>query len=171
MQKILVSACLLGHSVRYDGGAHGPFTLLQQWQQQGLVLALCPEVAGGLPTPRPPAEIVGGQGAPVLDGQIALYDVQGVDVSSAFIRGARQAEQLVGAHRIQIAVLKARSPSCGNQQTYDGSFSGQLVAGEGVTAAALRRMGVQVFNEAQLVEAADYLQQLDDHEPRVTPPG
>ena len=157
MQKILVSACLLGHSVRYDGGAHGPFTLLQQWQQQGRVLALCPEVAGGLPTPRPPAEIVGGQGAPVLDGQIALYDVQGVDVSSAFIAGARMAEQLVGAHRIQIAVLKARSPSCGNQQTYDGSFSGQLVAGEGVTAAALRRMGVQVFNEHQLVEAAQAL--------------
>ena len=160
MQKILVSACLLGHSVRYDGGAHGPFTLLQQWQQQGRVLALCPEVAGGLPTPRPPAEIVGGQGAPVLDGLIALYDVQGVDVSSAFIRGARQAEQLVRAHRIQIAVLKARSPSCGNQQTYDGSFSGQLVAGEGVTAAALRRMGVQVFNEQQLVEAAQALEAL-----------
>ena len=160
MQKLLVSACLLGHSVRYDGGAHGPFTLLQQWQQQGLVLALCPEVAGGLPTPRPPAEIVGGQGAPVLDGQIALYDVQGVDVSSAFIAGARMAEQLVRAHRIQIAVLKARSPSCGNQQTYDGSFSGQLVAGEGVTAAALRRMGVQVFNEQQLVEAAQALEAL-----------
>ena len=160
MQKILVSACLLGHSVRYDGGAHGPFTLLQQWQQQGLVLALCPEVAGGLPTPRPPAEIVGGQGAQVLDGLIALYDVQGVDVSSAFIAGARQAEQLVRAHRIQIAVLKARSPSCGNQQTYDGSFSGQLVAGEGVTAAALRRMGVQVFNEQQLVEAAQALEAL-----------
>jgi uncharacterized protein YbbK (DUF523 family) len=160
MQKILVSACLLGHSVRYDGGAHGPFTLLQQWQQQGLVLALCPEVAGGLPTPRPPAEIVGGQGAQVLDGLITLYDVQGVDVSSAFIAGARQAEQLVRAHRIQIAVLKARSPSCGNQQTYDGSFSGQLVAGEGVTAAALRRLGVQVFNEAQLVEAAQALEAL-----------
>ena len=160
MQKILVSACLLGQPVRYDGGAHGPFTLLQQWQQQGRVLVLCPEVAGGLPTPRPPAEIVGGQGAQVLDGQIALYDVQGVDVSSAFIRGARQAEQLVRAHRIQIAVLKARSPSCGNQQTYDGSFSGQLVAGEGVTAAALRRLGVQVFNEHQLVEAEQALERL-----------
>jgi uncharacterized protein YbbK (DUF523 family) len=171
MQKILLSACLLGHSVRYDGGAHGPFTLLQQWQQQGRVLVLCPEVAGGLPTPRAPAEIAGGQGAQVLDGLIALYDVEGVDVSPAFIAGARQAEQLVRAHGIQMAVLKARSPSCGNQQTYDGSFSGQLVAGEGVTAAALRRLGVRVFNEQQLVQAADYLQQLDDCEPRVTPLG
>ncbi|MDP3848738.1 MAG: DUF523 domain-containing protein [Pseudomonas sp.] len=150
MQKILVSACLLGQPVRYDGGGHGPFAALLQWQQQGRVVALCPEVAGGLPTPRPPAEIVGGQGGQVLDGLIALYSVDGSDVSGAFVAGARQAEQLVRAHGIQIAVLKARSPSCGNQQTYDGSFSGQLVAGEGVTAAALRRMGVRVFNETQL---------------------
>lgn len=160
MQKILVSACLLGHSVRYDGGAHGPFAQLQQWQQQGRVLLLCPEVAGGLPTPRPPAEIAGGQGAQVLDGLIALYDVQGVDVSPAFIAGAQQAERLVREHGIQMAVLKARSPSCGNQHTYDGSFSRQLVAGEGVTAAALRRLGVRVFNETQLVEAEHALERL-----------
>ena len=152
MQKILVSACLLGQPVRYDGGGHGPFAALLQWQQQGRVVALCPEVAGGLPTPREPAEILGGQGGQVLDGLIALRSVDGADVSSAFVAGARQAEQLVRAHGIQIAVLKARSPSCGNQQTYDGSFSGTLVAGEGVTAAALRRMGVLVFNEAQLTQ-------------------
>lgn len=160
MQKILVSACLLGHPVRYDGGAHGPLAPLLQWQQQGRVVVLCPEVAGGLPTPRPPAEIVGGQGGQVLDGLIALHSVDGVDVSSAFVAGAHKAEQLVRSHGIQVAVLKARSPSCGNQQTYDGSFSGQLVAGEGVTAAALRRMGVQVFNENQLAEAAQALQAL-----------
>ena len=152
MQKILVSACLLGQPVRYDGGGHGPFAALLQWQQQGRVVALCPEVAGGLPTPREPAEILGGQGGQVLDGLIALRSVDGADVSSAFVAGARQAEQLVRAHGIQIAVLKARSPSCGNQQTYDGSFSGTLVAGEGVTAAALRRMGVLVFNETQLAQ-------------------
>ena len=161
MQKILVSACLLGHAVRYDGGAHGPFPALSRWQQQGRLLALCPEVAGGLPTPRAPAEILGGQGAQVLDGHIALYDVQGVDVSQAFIAGARLAERLVREHGIQIAILKARSPSCGNQQTYDGSFSGQLVAGEGVTAAALRRLGVQVFNEQQLPQALALLAELE----------
>ena len=161
MHKILVSACLLGQAVRYDGGAHGPFAPLLQWQQQGRVVALCPEVAGGLPTPREPAEIVGGQGGQVLDGLIALYALDGTDVSRAFVAGARQAEQLVRAHGIQLAVLKARSPSCGNQQTYDGSFSGQLVAGEGVTAAALRRLGVRVFNEAQLPQAQALLAELD----------
>ncbi|MDO9215737.1 MAG: 2-thiouracil desulfurase family protein, partial [Lacisediminimonas sp.] len=87
MQKILVSACLLGQPVRYDGGAHGPFAALLQWQQQGRVVALCPEVAGGLPTPREPAEILGGQGGQVLDGLIAVRTVTGEDVSAAFVAG------------------------------------------------------------------------------------
>lgn len=150
MQKILVSSCLLGSPVRYDGGAHGPYSLLQQWQAEGRVVALCPEVSGGLPTPRPPAEIPGGQGAAVLDGQVPVVDVNGRDVSSAFRAGADMAVQLASRHGIRFAVLKARSPSCGNQETYDGSFSGNRVVGEGVTAAALRRRGVRVFNENEL---------------------
>lgn len=153
VEKILVSACLLGQAVRYDGGAHGPFAELLHWQEQGRVLSLCPEVAGGLPTPRPAAEISGGQGGQVLDGQVSVRSIEGADVSAAFVAGAQLAERLVQQHGIRIAVLKARSPSCGNRHSYDGSFSGNLVAGEGVTAAALRRLGVQVFNETQLAEA------------------
>ena len=91
MQKILVSRCLLGHRVRYDGGAHGPFDLLERWQREGRVVALCPEVAGGLSTPRPPAEIPGGQGGQVLDGERPVLTVDGEDVSAAFLDGARQA--------------------------------------------------------------------------------
>ncbi|MBU0808656.1 MAG: DUF523 domain-containing protein [Gammaproteobacteria bacterium] len=153
MQKILVSRCLLGQRVRYDGGAHGPFSLLERWQAQGRVVPLCPEVAGGLPTPRAPAEIAGGQGAQVLDGRIPVLTVEGDDVSAAFIAGAEQALALVAQHGIHIALLKARSPSCGNRENYDGTFSGTKVAGEGVTAAALRRMGVQVFSEEELPAA------------------
>lgn len=159
--KILVSACLLGQAVRYDGGAHGPFTQLLDWQAQGRVLPLCPEVAGGLPTPRPAAEIIGGQGAQVLDGLVQVRSRDGADVSAAFIAGAEIAERLVQQHGIRIAVLKARSPSCGNRHSYDGSFSGNLVAGEGVTAAALRRLGVQVFNESELSEVAQALRLLE----------
>ena len=159
--KILVSACLLGQAVRYDGGAHGPFTQLLDWQAQGRVLPLCPEVAGGLPTPRPAAEIIGGQGAQVLDGLVQVRSRDGADVSAAFIAGAEIAERLVQQHGIRIAVLKARSPSCGNRHSYDGSFSGNLVAGEGVTAAALRKLGVQVFNESELSEAAQALRLLE----------
>ncbi|MBM7062447.1 DUF523 domain-containing protein [Pseudomonas sp. UL073] len=161
MQKILVSRCLLGHPVRYDGGAHGPFDPLSLWQAQGRVVALCPEVAGGLSTPRPPAEIPGGQGAAVLDGQQPVLTVDGADVSAAFLAGAEQALALVRAHGIRIAVLKARSPSCGNRENYDGSFSGRKVAGEGVTAALLRRAGVRVFNEEELDAALQALAALD----------
>lgn len=161
MHKILVSRCLLGHRVRYDGGAHGPYDLLQQWLDEGRVVALCPEVAGGLPTPRPPAEIAGGQGAQVLDGRLPVLTIDGADVTSAFVAGAQQGLALVHEHGIRLALLKARSPSCGNLENYDGSFSGVRVAGEGVTAALLRRAGVQVFNEQQLDEARQALQVLE----------
>jgi len=161
MQKILVSRCLLGHRVRYDGAAHGPFDLLERWQAEGRVVALCPEVAGGLATPRAPAEIPGGQGGEVLDGLRPVLSVEGEDVSAAFVAGAEQALALVARHGIRLALLKARSPSCGNRENYDGSFSGTRVAGEGVTAAALRRAGVRVFSEEELPEAAAALRELE----------
>lgn len=162
MKKILVSRCLLGHRVRYDGGASGPFDQLQQWLDEGRVVPLCPEVAGGLPTPRAAAEIPGGQGGQVLDGQAAVITTEGEDVSAQFLSGANQALELVRAHGIQIAVLKANSPSCGNLLTYDGTFSGVKVSGEGVTAALLKRHGVRVFNELELADAAAALKALSN---------
>ena len=161
MQKILVSRCLLGQRVRYDGGAHGPFDVLARWQAEGRIVPLCPEVAGGLPTPRAPAEISGGRGAAVLDGELPVLTDGGQDVTAEFVAGARMALELVAAHGIRIALLKARSPSCGKREAYDGSFSGTRVAGEGVTAAALRRAGVEVFSEEQLAEAAVRLAELE----------
>ena len=161
MQKILVSRCLLGQRVRYDGGAHGPFALLQRWQAEGRVVALCPEVAGGLATPRPAAEIPSGQGAQVLDGRLPVLTIDGDEVTAAFVAGAEQALALVRQHGIRLALLKARSPSCGNRENYDGSFGGVKVAGEGVTAAALRRAGVQVFSEEELSAAEAALRELE----------
>lgn len=161
MEKILVSRCLLGHRVRYDGGAHGPFDLLGVWQSQGRIVPLCPEVAGGLSTPRPPAEIPGGQGGAVLDGRLPVVTDGGEDVTAAFVAGAEAALELIARHGIRLAVLKARSPSCGNLENYDGSFSGTRVAGEGVTAAALKRAGVAVFNETELVAAQRLLAALE----------
>ena len=160
MEKILVSRCLLGHRVRYDGGASGPFDQLQQWLDEGRVVPLCPEVAGGLPTPRAAAEIPGGQGAQVLDGQAGVFTGEGEDVSAQFLSGAHQALDLVREHGIRLAVLKANSPSCGNVLTYDGTFSGVKVSGEGVTAALLKRHGVRVFSELELPEAVLALQAL-----------
>ena len=155
--KVLVSRCLLGHRVRYDGGASGPYAQLAQWQDEGRVIALCPEVAGGLPTPRAAAEIPGGQGVEVLAGKASVITTEGEDVTEAFVSGAQQALALVERHGIRIAILKANSPSCGNRLTYDGSFSGVKVEGQGVTAALLTRAGVQVFSELELEEAAKAL--------------
>ena len=160
-QKLLVSRCLLGHRVRYDGGASGPYGQLARWQEEGRIIALCPEVAGGLPTPRAPAEIPGGQGLDVLNGKAPVMTSEGEDVTAAFMDGAQQALALVNRHGIRIAILKANSPSCGNLLTYDGTFSGVKVSGEGVTAALLSRHGVRVFNESQLAEAASALAALD----------
>lgn len=161
MHKILVSRCLLGQAVRYDGGCHGPFDILQRWQAEGRVVPLCPEVAGGLSIPRPAAEIPGGQGDRVLDGLASVFTEHGEDVSEAFLAGAAEALRLLREHGIRLAVLKARSPSCGNLHNYDGSFSGRKVPGAGVTAAALQRAGVRVFNEEELVAAEAFLRQLD----------
>ncbi len=160
-QKVLVSRCLLGHRVRYDGGASGPYGQLARWQDEGRIIALCPEVAGGLPTPRAPAEIPGGQGLDALNGKAPVITSEGEDVTAAFMDGAQQALALVNRHGIRIAILKANSPSCGNVQTYDGSFSGVKVEGQGVTAALLAGAGVQVFSELQLDDAARALARLE----------
>ena len=157
--KVLVSRCLLGHRVRYDAGASGPYPQLLEWQAQGRVIALCPEVAGGLPTPRAAAEIPGGQGIEVLSGKVPVITTDGDDVTEAFVSGARQALALVQKHGIRVAILKANSPSCGNRLTYDGSFSATKVAGQGVTTALLSEAGVQVFSELELDDAAKALEQ------------
>lgn len=160
LPKVLVSACLLGQPVRYDGRASGHPDVLRQWQAEGRVVPLCPEVAGGLPTPRSPAEIPGGQGSQVLAGDVQVLTVTGEDVTGEFLAGAQQALALVRRHGIRVAVLKAGSPSCGNRLTYDGTFSGVKVPGEGVTTALLRREGVQVFSELELEQAQQALARL-----------
>lgn len=152
---ILLSACLLGTPVRFDG-AHkqSKDPVLQRWLAEGRVVPLCPEVAGGLPVPRPAAEIeCGAGGAQVLAGSARVVTQAGDDVTAAFTAGAQQALALVRQHGIRIAVLKEGSPSCGSGVIHDGSFTGTRVTGQGVTAAALREAGVQVFNELQFAEA------------------
>ncbi|WTW92709.1 DUF523 domain-containing protein [Streptomycetaceae bacterium NBC_01309] len=160
--KVLVSRCLLGHRVRYDGGVQDRLELLAAWEAEGRVVPVCPEVQGGLPTPRPRAEIPGGQGARVLDGAERVLTHEGADVTGPYLEGARICLELAARHRIRVAVLKARSPSCGNREAYDGTFTGTRVTGEGVAAAALRRAGVRVFNEDELDAAHAALAALDD---------
>ncbi len=162
LARVIVSACLLGAEVRYHGGsARIDSPILRWWQEQGRVVGLCPEVAAGLGTPRSAAEAVRGDGAKVLDGVAAVITSDGRDVTEAFVAGAEHAVAVAQELGIRIAVLKTRSPSCGTREIYDGSFSNRLVTGTGVTAAALRRSGVRVFNEEQLDEADEALKLLD----------
>ena len=134
MAMILISACLLGWPVRYDGG-HCLNQTLKPLFDRGLALAVCPEQLGGLPTPRLAAEIIGGDGA---------------DVSSAYIDGAHRALALVQQHGATAVILKANSPSCGSRTIYDGRFQGCLKAGVGVTAALLYQHGVLVCDETNM---------------------
>lgn len=160
--KILISACLLGEKVRYDGGGKlVEDDRLKAWADEGRLVPICPEMAGGLPTPRPPAEIQGLDGQAVLNGDSKVTTRNGDDVTQAFVGGAHAAAALARDNGVRLAILKARSPSCGAVQIYDGSFSGKLQQGQGVAAAALRAMGVQVFDEEHLDEAAACLEQLE----------
>jgi len=145
----LVSACLLGLPCAYDsqGRAVGDLLALAA---HGQVVPICPEVAGGLTIPRPTAEIVGGDGCDVLDGHARVVTIAGDDVTAAFLRGAERALAVARQHGIATAILKQRSPSCGSACIYDGTHGGTLKAGQGVTAALLRRHGVAVLSEEAL---------------------
>lgn len=161
-----MSACLLGERVRYHGGdALLESGILDRWREEGRLVVTCPETAAGLPVPRPPAEIVGGDGTLVLKGEAYVGDRTGVDVTKAFLGGARNALDVAREHGARLAVLKDGSPSCGISYVYDGTFRGQRSPGMGVTAALLAEAGIRVFNERQLDEAAAYLASLESPGP------
>lgn len=136
--KILVSACLLGCSCRYDGKSKLDERVLAL-QSGHTLIPVCPEQLGGLPTPRLPAEI---QGEKVTrkDGQ---------DITAQYVKGAREALRLYTLLGCDCALLKARSPSCGKGCIYDGSFSGALTKGNGITAALFQEKGIRVFTEEE----------------------
>jgi uncharacterized protein YbbK (DUF523 family) len=150
--KILVSMCVLGHPVRYNGSAKtAAHETLARWQREGRLVPVCPELAGGLSVPRPPAEIAdGGSGQRVLSGAARIVDVHGTDVTAPFVDGARTALALARAHDCRYAILADGSPSCGSSFIYDGSFAGRRHAGAGVTAALLRQHGIEVFADTEI---------------------
>ena len=156
MEQILISACLLGERVRYHGGdARSEHPILRRWQDEGRLVPLCPEVTGGLATPRPAAEItVTPEGRRVLTAA-------GADVTRAFERGAEAAVHACAAHGIRVAILKDGSPSCGSRSIYDGTFSGRRLVGEGVTAMRLRAAGMRIFSESEIDAATEYLDSLE----------
>ena len=143
---LLVSACLLGVACNHEGRG-SPRAVVEDLERRYRLIPVCPEVLGGLPTPRAAAELSGGDGAAVLAGEAVVVNVDGADVTAAYRRGAEAAVALARATGATRAVLKARSPSCGSSRIYDGTFSRRLVDGQGVTAAALRAAGLEVDSD------------------------
>jgi len=130
---------------------------LIRWMGKGLILPFCPETAGGLPTPRPPAEISGGTGGDVLAGSAKVLTRRGDDVTEKLITGARHAVAAASLFGIQAAVLKEGSPSCGPTRIYDGSFKDRCVSGQGVAAALLAAGKVVLFNEENLAGLEEWM--------------
>lgn len=139
--KVLVSACLLGVNCRYNGVPVEDRAVTELLKREDITLIpVCPEQLGGLPTPRKPSERKGD----------LVVSSEGEDRTEAFAKGAEEALRIAKLYGCEAAVLKERSPSCGNKEVYDGSFTGTLVPGEGVTAELLRRNGVKVFGESEI---------------------
>ncbi|MPS61984.1 DUF523 domain-containing protein [Acinetobacter sp.] len=148
---LLISACLIGEPVRYDGRSclH---TRLQQLFLNKKAHALCPELLGGFSTPRLPAEIVGGTGQDVLDGKAKITDSSGLDVTELYLKGAYRTLEIARQIQATCVVLKENSPSCGSQKIYNGTFQGERITGVGITTALLQRHGFKVISENEIEE-------------------
>jgi uncharacterized protein YbbK (DUF523 family) len=165
MEKVLISSCLLGDPVRYNGGSCKlESEIVKRWIEEGRVVSVCPEMSAGFGVPRPPAEIIGNNGYAVLDGFGAVLDDRGADITRQIVQGAQDVLGVVELLRVRVAVLKDGSPSCGRTYIYNGQFRGLKKRGEvGVTAALLQRHGVAVFSEFQIAEAAHRLKDIESN--------
>ena len=141
-EKLLVSACLLGENCKYSGGNNYSPAAAALAERSELI-PVCPEQLGGLPTPRVPAERVGDR----------VLTRDGADVTDAYRLGAEKTLETALANGVKRAALQERSPSCGCGAIYDGTFSGRLVPGDGVTAALLREHGIEIIKGSQVQDA------------------
>ena len=141
-QALLISACLLGTNCKYNGGNNAlPPEKLAALEERYRLVPVCPEQAGGLPTPRLPSERRGEQ----------VVNKAGEDVTEAFRRGAELALETARREGCRLALLKERSPSCGSGRIYDGSFTAAVIPGDGVTAEMLKKSGLAVYSETGFV--------------------
>ncbi len=147
-----ISACLGGIACRYDGKSQTQEALLRLVEEKKAVL-ICPEVLGGLPIPREPAEIFQGDGLDVWQNKAQVIDNKGQDVTDVFKEGAKKAYQKLAAQGIDRVIMKENSPSCGSIHIYDGSFSGIKKNGVGVATAYFQLKGIKVYNEKDWPQA------------------
>ena len=133
-EKVLVSACLLGVNCKYNG-KNNYCEQIEEYLQKYELIPVCPEIFGGLPTPRVPSEI--------KDGRVVTKD--GQNVTENFLKGAKETLYLARKYNIKKAILKAKSPSCGHNQIYDGNFQDKLIKGDGITTKLLKENGIEII--------------------------
>ena len=143
-ERILVSACLVGVNCKYNGGNNLNLEILKL-VQEGKAILVCPEQLGGLSTPRNPSEIVDR-----ISSKVVASD--GTDVTKEYQKGAYETLKIVNLYQVKKAILKTKSPSCGNTTIYDGTFTHTLTGGEGITTKLLRENGIEVVNEDEYVK-------------------
>ncbi|MFK5881385.1 MAG: DUF523 domain-containing protein [Sulfurospirillum sp.] len=151
-KKVLISSCLLGENVKYDGGnnyiSQNPF--IEKLKSQNLIVPTCPEVEGGLPIPRVVVEIKDAK----------AINKNGVDKTKEFEKGAQKAFGKVKLFDIKMAIMKSKSPSCGRDFIYDGSFTKKLIEGDGVSVKLLKMGGIRIFTENEITEAREFWEKL-----------
>ncbi|WP_148242215.1 DUF523 domain-containing protein [Enterobacter asburiae] len=160
MNKVLVSACLMGFRVRYNGSEKARMNeQLVRWQQEQRLVIHCPELAAGMAVPRPPAEIMSADGKDVMHGQARIIENTGQDVTEHYQLAAWLALRTAQASGCSAALLTDGSPTCGSQFIYDGSFRGIHKAGMGVAASLLAEHGIAVFSERQIDELIAWVEE------------
>ena len=147
---ILISACLAGVNCRYNAG-NNEVKEIMELVREGKAVLVCPEQLGGLTTPRSACEIMEGTGEEVLDGKVKVLSREGKDVTEQFVLGAEEVLKIAKLYGIKKAILKARSPSCGSNVIYNGTFSSQKREGNGVTVALLKRNGIEIVDEESFI--------------------
>ncbi|RXJ86450.1 DUF523 domain-containing protein [Arcobacter sp. CECT 8985] len=149
--KILISSCLLGERVRYSGSDSSSSIknrdLFEEIISSNMIFPICPEVSSGLPIPREPAEQKNNK----------VYTISNKDLTKQFEKGANNALEICIKNQISVALLKSKSPSCGNNKVYDGTFTSTLIEGNGVTAKLLKENSIKIFDETSLEELKEYI--------------
>ena len=150
--KVLISACLLGDNVKYSGGNNLTQELVTMLEKYNVkIVKICPECFAGLPIPRVPSEI----------REDKVFSKDGRDITEEFLSGAEKTYQIAKRKQVDFAILKERSPSCGSSFIYDGSFSGKVIEGQGLTAKKLSKENIIIFSEENLEEIEKYLEELN----------
>ena len=148
-EKYLISACLVGELCRYDGKTHANVELMKVLERAGCeLIPVCPEMLGGLKTPRAAAQITEGDGIDVLNGDAVILDESGANVTDKFIAGAKKVLDIVKANSISSAIFNERSPSCGVKSIYN---SGSVVKGRGVTTALMTKNGIKIVSDEEFL--------------------